>query len=308
MKNKFLLSLMPVLITAIYSCNDFVEPNISNKEINILAPENGYKTSNTAMLFWWDELKGAQKYSLQIVSPSFSSIQRLILDTNVTKNKYTFALQPGKYQWRIKAINNGGCTDYVTRTLTVDSTIDLSTQTIVFIFPVDNYFTRSLTNTFSWNKLYNATSYQVQFENKKTAGIILDTILADNSLSLSLTEGAYTWRVRAKNAQSNSPYSSHSITIDLTAPNVPILTSPINGDAISNPVTLTWTNDPSATGDSLYIYGDSLVSPPLQRLYETSTTYNYTGTIGQTYFWRLRSGDAGGNWSAYSPVKKFRVK
>ena len=290
-----------------YSCSDIIEQNISNKQISILAPTDGYKTSISTQVFWWDELKGAEKYNLQIVRPGFSSIQNFILDTNVIGNKYTCSLVPGTYQWRIKGVNNGSSTEYITRTLIMDSIIDLTNQIIILSSPDNNFISNILSHTFEWDKLYNAADYQFQIKNKNNSNYFIDTLLKDNSFVFSLYEGAFTWKVRAKNASSMSEYSSHSITIDITPPDVSTLDSPIHVATANNPVALTWTRDASAIADSLFIYTDSLVSTPVSKLYLTTTIYNYTGKVTQIYFWRLRSADAAGNWSGYSTARKFKV-
>lgn len=304
---RFLL-LTTLLTIALYSCSDIIEPNISKQTINVLTPVDGYKSANTGLVFWWEALKGAEKYNLQIVKPSFISIQNLILDTNITDNKYSFSLLPGTYQWRIRAMNNGSNTDYVTRTLTIDSTLDLTYQTVVLSSPADNFITNVLPNSFKWNLLYNATLYQFQLVNKSDNTILKDTTTARNSVLLNLAEGAYIWKVRAQNVTSSSSYALRNITVDITPPDVSTLTSPANDSSSTNPVSLTWTSDLSAIADSLFIYQDSLKSQAIQKLYQTTTSYNFTGTIAQTYFWRLKSVDAAGNWSAYSPVRKFKIK
>src|SRR5688572_12340162 len=127
MKTKSILPLV-LLGAFLSSCEDFFEPNLEKKDVVIIAPANGTVSSSFTQTFWWEELKGAEEYTLQIVKPTFSSVQQLILDTNVNGTKFYYTLQPGVYQWRLRAINNSSETDFVTYNLEIDSTLNLSGQ------------------------------------------------------------------------------------------------------------------------------------------------------------------------------------
>ena len=71
MKNIYIscFFLFAFLIT---SCTDFVEKDISKKTVAILAPPDGYVTYSVTLTFWWQEIDGAENYSLQVVRPDFS--------------------------------------------------------------------------------------------------------------------------------------------------------------------------------------------------------------------------------------------
>ena len=120
MKNKlFLPVLLVVLFAGVYSCDDFIEKDLSKKSITILSPANNYTATSYTQLFWWEEVKGAEEYNLQIVKPSFANTQQLIVDTMVHSNQFSFTLQPGSYQWRLRALNNSSHTDYVVYNLKI---------------------------------------------------------------------------------------------------------------------------------------------------------------------------------------------
>lgn len=291
----------------LFSCTkDIVEPDLSNKTVTLLAPADSFQTTTLTHLFWWNEIEDAEKYNLQIVSPGFSSIQKLLLDTNLTTNKFAFTLTPGVFQWRVKAFNSSSNSPYSIFTLTIDSTTDLSGQTIVLNSPANNFLTNTTTHTFKWDTLYNADEYRFQIINSFSQTII-DVTLTTDTAKYTLSEGQYTWQVRAQNATSISPYSSRTITVDTTAPAVSVPTFPANNDTITGTDSLVWTRNSSAVGDSIFIYTDSLFSSPV-KAYTTNTDYTFTGTINQDYFWRLRSKDAAGNWSAFGNLIKFWVK
>src|ERR1043166_1758762 len=124
-----------VFILCIACRKDFVVENIKDKLIIVNAPINNFVTTSNIVTFWWEKLDGAERYSIQIVKPSFTAITRLVLDTSVTSNKYSFTLEPGDYQWRIKAVNNGGSTEYQTFSLKVDTTSNLSSQLVYPLYP-----------------------------------------------------------------------------------------------------------------------------------------------------------------------------
>ena len=120
MKN-FLKIFLVINILAFSACESFIERDISDKSIAILAPANNYSGSSLTITFWWQELTGVENYQLQVVRPSFSSTQQIVLDTLVAEDRfvYTFAT-PGDYQWRIRGINNGSQTDYTIRSFSID--------------------------------------------------------------------------------------------------------------------------------------------------------------------------------------------
>jgi hypothetical protein len=227
----------------------------------------------------------------------------------VDKPKFTFTFNPGKYQWRMRAENNASVTDYSEiRTITIDSTETLAQANMVLSLPADNYITNNPSVSFSWNKLYSAEDYRFQLINTQNSNTIIDIISTGDSCHYTLAEGQYNWQVRAQNASSNSSYTSRNLIIDLTAPIVSVQSSPLNNAIITNPASLAWARDVSASWDSLFIYPDSLVSAAVYREYTSSTSYNYSGVSGQWYFWRVRSKDTAGNWSGYSTLRKFKIQ
>src|SRR6185369_6148207 len=103
MKNIISLSTSLLLISFFLSCDDFIEKDISKKNVMILSPPDGYVTNSLTQTFWWQEIDGAEQYNLQVVRPNFSSVQQLVLDTTTSGNKFNYSFLPGIYQWRIRA-------------------------------------------------------------------------------------------------------------------------------------------------------------------------------------------------------------
>lgn len=309
MSNRILL-----LITALSACvfnsctKDFVETDLKGKQVLLTSPGNNTITTVLTHTFWWKKITGADKYNLQIVNPSFSAPQALLLDTNVAEDHFSFTLLPGQYEWRVRAFNGSSQSNYSVFSLTIDSTASLAGQALILNSPADKFLTNSTAPiTFRWDTLYNADDYRFQILDSANS-IKVDVIVTDDNFAYTLGAGKYSWQVRAQNASSNTLYSVRTFTIDITAPPVSVSTYPMNGDSINKPDTLLWTRHSQAIGDSLFIYTDSLISAPSVNIYQTTTSYIFNGTVNSKYFWRLRSVDAAGNWSSYGTLRKFYVK
>ena len=106
--------------------------------VNVLTPRDSLRTSVVTQQFFWYQVDDAIDYEIQIVSPSFDQIDRFIVDTIITKNKISFTLTPGNYQWSVRAFNNSSASPYTTSNLFIDSTIDLTTQTLQLSSPKAN--------------------------------------------------------------------------------------------------------------------------------------------------------------------------
>ncbi len=306
-RNIFFLFTTIILLS---NCTKQVfEADISGKTLTILAPANNLTTTNETITFWWEKINEPNvSYRIQIVDSTFSNIQQIVVDTNTTSDKFVISLSPGKYQWRIQAYNSGTSTQFQTYNLTILSSPDLSGQTVLLISPANALITNTATQVYKWDTLSNADGYRFQVTNSSNA-LMADYYLTTDSFPLTLSDGTYTWKVRAENSFSNSPYTSRTITIDLTAPTTPVGVTPADADTSANPVGITWTHDVSAAGDSVFISTDTLfANPAITLFYTTTPSYNFTGVTGQKYFWRIKSGDAAGNWSGYSTTKKFWVQ
>ncbi|MDP1801735.1 MAG: fibronectin type III domain-containing protein [Bacteroidota bacterium] len=304
------------------SCSkDFIVKDIKNDYVTILAPANNVTTPNNTVTFWWEKLDGAQKYNVQIVKPTFLSVQQFIADTNVTGTKFILSLTPGTYQWRIRAVNNGGNSQYTTYNLTIDTSSNLSSQLVVAITPIDGYLTGTNAVSFSWNAIASADKYEIQILNS-TSTTIKDTITTNTTYHSSFADGKYTWKVKALNDYSISQYNTPlSYTVDLTAPVSSILSYPANGSNVKDTISLKWTrvitNSTLDTKyDSLFVAFDSLFTnvASKMRIGTTSIKVNQlnpslsvSSTTFPYYYWRVRSVDSVGNRSSFSNQFKFKL-
>jgi predicted secreted protein len=306
----FLIFLIITTFSTLNSCKDIVEPDISSKSVNVNTPANGYQSSSSTITFWWNEVESAFGYKLQVVKPGFASIQTLVLDTSVESDKFTYSFQPGSYEWRIKAVNGSSETEFTTLAFSIDSTLDLSNQVMSLIAPVNSIMSNSSLQHFQWYTIASAEDYRFEILSSSGSVIYSNASYPLDSISYTFTtDGNYKWRVRAQNSNSVSAYSEYNLSIDRIAPMASSPSSPADASNVSNPVALSWLSDASAIADSLFVNVDSLYTGAnFYKGYLTATTYTITGTVGQKYFWRLRSKDAAGNWSGYSSSLKFKVQ
>ena len=103
------------------SCDDIIEVvDISNETISILAPTNNAVIDTTKVTFSWQTLEDAEKYHIQVATPSFENAIQMVLDTLVSKSNHTEILEPKAYEWRIRGENSDYQTTYTTNSFTVE--------------------------------------------------------------------------------------------------------------------------------------------------------------------------------------------
>jgi hypothetical protein len=314
MKNLHFL-ILSCAVLLLCSCeDDFIEDDLTGKMVTILAPADNDTVSTSTPLYWWSEIDGARSYRIQIVYPDFNAPQQLLYDTAVVGDRFYPSLSPGNsYHWRIRPENGSSEGEWITRRITVDSSVSLSAQTVIITQPsVNNTATANSTMLFTWNSVAAASLYRIELTNLSTGALITSTTTTLNSYSVVLAQGNYEFRVRAENSSSITAWSSRLFTIDQTAPTIPVLVFPAdNAFYASAPgsITFDWTSSSDAYTDSLEIATDSTFASGIALQLQLSASqgfYTWTGAQSSTtYFWRVRSQDLAGNRSNNSAV--FRV-
>lgn len=309
--NKYIICLSLLL----YGCKDFIATDLRDKNMSVLAPADSLSTTSATINFYWEELDGALTYHLQIAKPSFDAITVIVADTTLTGTQYTKVLTPGNYQWRICAKNGSTQTPYVVRSFTIDSTSDLSTQTLILFSPTNEYATNDSSVSFNWYGLYNATQYRLLLKSHATGfsgtQVLPDQVITDTTLTLSsLSEGYYDWGVRAESGISNTSYVVRSVYVDYTNPGAVSPGNPVNNAIITGPsITFSWSNT-TDTGsplyDSLYVYTDTAMNTIRKAISINGTSLNDTLAIG-VYYWRIKAYDKAGNQGNFSVLRKFTV-
>jgi hypothetical protein len=304
--NKLLLAF---LFLTFFSCEEIIiVKDISKSEVALVAPVNNAQFYSTGVTFTWDTLADATEYQLQIATPNFANPLQIVLDTKIKEHSFTQQLPIGNYEWRVRAINSGYSTNYSHRMVSVVSDADFQNNTLVLNTPVNNLITKKRLQNLSWQSIIGATSYQVQVYDSSNT-IISDQTLTATSLNTTFTEGSFFWRVRASNGAQQTLYSSRSILVDTTVPNIPVLSSPANASTTTNTdVSFQWSRVPvtgSVEKDSIFIYTDvGLTALKLKK--ETSSPFATTLTLG-TYYWYAKSFDEAGNSGTKSSVFSFTV-
>ena len=310
-----IISLFLIISTLLFACDDFVEPNIDNETVNLLAPANNLTTIQLTHTFWWDFLEGAEVYNMQIVEGTFSAVTSLALDTIITDNKFDVTLYPGSFQWRVRGENNGGETDYTIFSFVIDSTLDISSLQVVLNSPSDNVIMNNTNVTLGWNSLLNADDYLIEAHLTTWAGTTVFGPQIENSTSLTTTlpEGVIVWGVQARNTASgtSSMFSTRTLTIDTTNPGAISLVTPVDNAVLSDIFnTYTWTQ-PADAGtdltDDIYFYSDAAGTTLFKSAQATGTSYQDSLGVG-TYYWAVQSTDAAGNIGIFSNLRRVVIQ
>lgn len=315
MKLKYIfLSLFLAFLTGLFfTCSEFLEENLDNDLVSLLAPGDSLKTSNTTIIFWWGGVDGADYYNLQIVTPGFNSIEQLIMDTTVSGTQFTVTLFPGTFEWGVAAINSVSSTLLSFRTLVIDSSLNLTGQQVALRTPVQNHATQQTTINFSWDEKPFADNYNFNIYYNEWGGVpVMNTqSLSTTSFSLDLDEGIYVWGVTAENESSKTLAAYRTLYVDTTAPGKPTLIEPLQNDTISMlPVNLAWElleEVVAPVTDSLWIATDSTFSAIEIETAVTDSIYQASGLSDGMYYWRVRSIDKAGNKGDISETRKFWI-
>ena len=116
---KIITGMSLLILFLVMGCRDVFEKDISEKEVELIAPADSVETTHATLTFVWEERDGATCYRLVVVSPSFDRIELYVLDTLVEGNQYTYTLEPGRYEWGVRPENSAYEGIYRWRVLTV---------------------------------------------------------------------------------------------------------------------------------------------------------------------------------------------
>ncbi|WP_184550892.1 hypothetical protein [Mucilaginibacter sp. FT3.2] len=298
------------------SCKEFIEPSIAKRQVQLEAPANQYQSSKYTISFWWDDVEDALSYRLQVVTPGFDSIGGLVLDTLVKGDKFDATLDPGNYQWRVRAENGSSQTAYsAPRSFTVEPS-SLTDQTQTLTSPLNNAISNQNPTLFKWNSLYGATKYQIEIDTNNFAdetNLVYNQVIPGQQLNFTFPkEQIYGWRVRAENETQQSKWSAvNYVAYQLPAPGQVSLNSPANNSLASQPVPLSWNAISNASGYKLYVYkSDSTTyynsSFPLN---VSTNTYSFNlGNFGEKIYWKVSAVNSTGKEGKASALRNFTLQ
>lgn len=312
MKNYLVLFILVLLCLG--GCKEFFESSLEGQKLSLLAPADRLESNSYKQSFWWEQNFDASIYRLQVVSPKFDSVASFVLDTVITADKFTYTLEPGKYQWRVRAENGSSRTEYYTRSFTIYPS-SLGSQSLQLINPVTGFTTNNASLNYSWLRLFGATRYRLQVDTNSFADstkLVLNTLSENLSFNQQLKrKGKYEYRARAENSSQLSKWSEvRYFVFDNTAPDRVSLTAPANKSTVSKPVRLQWNVLPDAEQYEVAVFkSDSLT---LLSSYPVSVATNAlsvnAGEINEQLVWRVRAVDKAGNKGAYSAYFSFTIR
>lgn len=300
-------------IVLLSSCSDIIEPSISKSTVQPEAPSDQYLSTSYNINFWWDEVGNGLSYHLQVVTPNFASPGRLVLDTIIKKNKFSYTLSPGNYQWRVMAENGSSQTAFsAPRNFTVAAT-SIKQQSVQLISPANNFITNQSAILFQWGSLYGASKYRFEidtnsFVNEST--VISNTVIPGQQINFTFPKDqVYAWRIRAENDTAQSQWSAiNLVTYDHTPPAKVSLVAPANNLTVSLPVSLQWNVSVSAVKYKLYVFKSDSTTLYNQNFPILTNTASYSfnlGSSGNKVYWKVTALDAAGNESQASALRSF---
>lgn len=298
------------------SCKDFFEPDLENRKVVLLAPADGHEADQYVMGFWWEPVEDALYYRLQVVTQDFTAPGSLITDTLITGlNKFNMTLDPGRYQWRVRAENGSSKTGYTASGFVIHES-SIEQQRVILSLPGNNYLSNQAAVQLKWNSLFGADLYRLQIDTSNFADeatMVYNNTLTDVNYAFTFPkEGVFKWRVRGEDATVQSKWSdTFSMTFDLTPPGKVTAVAPANGTVVSKPVTLQWMAVTTAKKYKLYAFKNSstAVYSPAFPLVVNGTSYIFDlGEPGEIVYWRVSAIDEAGNEGELSEEMSFTLQ
>ncbi len=275
-----------------------------------LLPLSGSINQQVPLTLTWTSSYGASNYKLQISTDSLFTVIVLIDSTiNVSNKTVTNLLNATNYYWRVLAKNSAGSSLY---SVVASFVTGLTTPTQ--IFPALNAVNQSVSSIVKWSFVQGATQYHLQVSTSAALSsfvlndsTVTDTVTTVNGLS-NITK--YYWRIAARNANIESPYSSvSSFTTADPPPASPVLSLPVNGTSNLPALnTLSWQSSVSATSYRLQVSVDTLFSVLAFDDSTISTTSKLVGPLplNLAYYWRVAAKNPGGS-SSFSAFRSFSL-
>lgn len=276
----------------------------------ILPAANASNIAPVDISFAWETVPNADTYQLQISkSSTFSSGNITLSNVKNLSLVYPQLDANSTYYWRVRAVRNGLNGTYSTTRSFQTNTLTAVPGRTVLMQPTSNSTDISLSPVFTWAKVPNAQSYQIQIsaDSDFSTLIVNQTNVVETSFqSPILAENqTYYWRVRARNGTGTGSYSNVNIfrTVSLAVlPQRVYAIRPTNGITI-NPINirLDWEAASGAETYTVQVSTSSSFSSyavnqsGIKELYLNINNLN-SNTL---YYWRVRAVNRTGN-GAYS--------
>jgi hypothetical protein len=282
----------------------------------LLYPENGETGIPTTVEVRWQQVQGAQTYTLQVATHWNFPVGQIILNqSGITETSYIVQnLNSGTtYHWRVRAVNNAGNSQWSeTYAFTTNGEIPASP---VLVSPVQNASGIPINPVLLWKSLPEARSYTVQVSKDEdmSSPVINVTGITDTTHALDNLEynTRYFWRVNASNESGTGEWSEVWNFNTIRLPNVTTTnTTGIRDVAATLNGTVIDIGEPELT-DHGFVYStssnpdhtDQVVSLGIRNT-TGSFAYDLTGLApGTVYYVRTYAVNSGG--TVYGEVLSF---
>lgn len=197
MKFGFYISTI-VFVLLMFSCDEFIEEELDEQDILQIAPAEGVSLTNDTVTFWWTEVEDIRGYNLQVVTPDFTRIERIVIDSVLTEDRFNAVLDDGVYEWRVTAFNAGSELVSDTFMFSVDGKMQ-GANSIKISTPLDGAVLSNGKVTFKWMGVDGVTDYHLQVVSpgfQHIESVVLDETLTEELFEYELSNGYYEWLVR----------------------------------------------------------------------------------------------------------------
>lgn len=116
---KRFLAVLFLISGSFVACSEFIEYPLEKKSVNLIAPMDSVSTQDEVVSFFWERHEDADKYRLQVATPNFEAIQKIVIDTITTGDHLNLTVKPGSYTWRVRPENSGSVGLFTSRQLTI---------------------------------------------------------------------------------------------------------------------------------------------------------------------------------------------
>ena len=243
--------------------------------------------SNDVTPTWtWNNIESGATYRVRISSNNGASYPNF--GNWSTSRTYTNTLSSdGSYKIQVQSRDSLGNEG----TIATSSSYILDTTAQGVPTPYTASPTSDRTPTWTWISIGGAVAYSLKLD-----GVSKGTTSSTSYTATTLSEGNHTLQVASIDSAGNiSAFGSSNVTIDVTPPSVPVIST------TSNP-----TNDRTPTFNWSSVSGAVLYGVKLNTNAETTqTATSYTPTTNLnsgTHLIKVRSKDSAGNWSVYGTL------
>ena len=278
----------------------------------LLSPANNALTNDyTPTLDWADLALAPDHYQVQIDdNADFSTPTD---DQTVTPSTYTptTPLSPNTtFYWRARAFNG----------LNQPGNWSAVRSLRTALTPPTGLSAPDAANTsrpkFDWNNVTGATGYTIQ--------VSTSAVFATFAVNASVAASEFTpaadlprnvtlyWRVRANGANGPGDWTNGASFISANPPGVPVLVAPANGSLTTDYTPLLNWNDSTGLPDHYQIQvatSPTFASPVIDDSTLTISDFTPGSNLAPnlTHYWRVRTYNAAGQFSAWSAVWSFRT-